>query len=369
MSRNVLLASSSQTIFVLDIPTSIEDGQGAGRLCSAAAPKLPYLTPEPKGRTREALLAKLPADELAYHRDIQHGIEMAFANVCDLSQWCLPRIVSNLTELSVLVPATESVEIDHNIPVVLSTGLNHFKVAADIQNVLVSSNNEQSLVFLNDKTTLLIPPSCHFIWSSISHAYLIMESYEALTRQHLKFDLILMDPPWANRSVRNSRSYSTIDYRSSDVFLEALKIVKHCHASHAYTAIWITNKHTIRKHVLKSMQDLRFTLVEEWVWVKVTTKGEPVMSMDGLWRKPYELLLIFQHDIVPCTPLRRHIFAVPDLHSRKPNLRTLFDMIAIGPRRIELFARNLTSQWWCVGDEVLKYQDTNLWRIAQIVPV
>lgn len=118
------------------------------------------------------------------------------------------------------------------------------------------------------------------------------------------------------------------------------------------------------------------TLIEEWAWLKVTRNGDSMCSLDGTWRKPYEILLLGCRDAVvhkvsaqPDADIsgtrRRVIAAVPDLHSRKPNLKELLERLFFGEgksyRAVELFARNLTAGWWAWGDEVLKYNDTETW--------
>ena len=106
---------------------------------------------------------------------------------------------------------------------------------------------------------------------------------------------------------------------------------------------------------------------EEWVWVKVVRKGEPICGIDSVWRKPYEILLVGQKKGDEGSKAgdvkRRVLVSVPDLHSRKPNLKTLFENL-IGTKEylgLEIFARNLTSGWWSWGNEVLKFQTQEHW--------
>jgi hypothetical protein len=78
---------------------------------------------------------------------------------------------------------------------------------------------------------------------------------------------------------------------------------------------------------------------------------------------------------------RRILVAVPDLHSRKPNLRELIERIFFSSSEtgtrgnpeqgkrcceysaMEVFARNLTAGWWACGDEVLRFNWAEWWRI------
>ena len=65
---------------------------------------------------------------------------------------------------------------------------------------------------------------------------------------------------------------------------------------------------------------------------------------------------------------RRVIVGVPDLHSRKPNLKVLFEHL-LGKRErefeaLEIFARNPTAGWWSWGNEVLKFLMEEYWTEA-----
>jgi N6-adenosine-specific RNA methylase IME4 len=162
-------------------------------------------------------------------------------------------------------------------------------------------------------------------------------------------------------------------------------------------AVWLTNKHAI----LPALTDppgagvgggaggvfsaWGVELVAEWVWVKVTQAGEPVFDVESAYRKPWERLLVARRrggggggrggggesgmaqtpgtepaQKTAVTP--RVIAAVPDVHSRKPNLRALFaDVLPQGFTAMEVFARNLTAGWWCWGDDVLRFQGGEWW--------
>lgn len=211
-------------------------------------------------------------------------------------------------------------------------------------------------------------------------------------------------------------------------------------------AIWITNAEKARRAAYTALSSSGFRICEEWIWIKVTAKGEPISPPSALWRKPYEILVIGRrnenqdqdqhrnqdqnqnqnfsssqstvntdmhihmhmqpdpasigpnsepdfHTLIPM-PMdgqlnitRRVIAAVPDLHSRKPNLRELFERIIFtqvdsGPTTtsssishgarslspqvrpytaLEVFARNLTAGWWACGNEVIKFNDLECW--------
>jgi N6-adenosine-specific RNA methylase IME4 len=105
-------------------------------------------------------------------------------------------------------------------------------------------------------------------------------------------------------------------------------------------------------------------LVEEWIWLKVTSAGEPISELGSMWRKPYEILLVGRRGAFPDGDVKRRVLVgVPDLHSRKPNLKSIFEQVMKKEKyeALEIFARNLTSGWWAWGNEVLKFQSDECW--------
>lgn len=135
--------------------------------------------------------------------------------------------------------------------------------------------------------------------------------------------------------------------------------------------VWVTNKAAIAD--LLTAPGGIFTrwgveLVNEWVWLKVTSAGEPILDIESAWRKPWERLLIAQKaggTILPALGARV-ILGVPDLHSRKPNLRSLFgDILPQGYIGLEVFARNLTAGWWGWGNEALNFQHQHHWTAQE----
>jgi N6-adenosine-specific RNA methylase IME4 len=143
-------------------------------------------------------------------------------------------------------------------------------------------------------------------------------------------------------------------------------------------AIWITNAAKSRRAAYTALTGAGFRVCEEWVWVKITGSGHPISDLEGVWRKPYEILVIGSRDgganvnvddvdlgvVGDGVAMRRVIAAVPDLHSRKPCLKGLFEEVFFGKSRysaLEVFARNLTAGWWAVGNEVLRFNARECW--------
>jgi N6-adenosine-specific RNA methylase IME4 len=188
------------------------------------------------------------------------------------------------------------------------------------------------------------------------------------------FDLIVLDPPWPNRSARRKKAGHR--YATASSLDEMRALLSHVPvASHlsprGVVALWITNSTSVLDFVNHPSGGLLASwgldLVAEWTWIKVTSTGEPIVDVDSTWRKPWERLLIARRIGAPPLPALvpdLAIVAVPDVHSRKPNLRGLFEeSLGRGFVGLEVFARNLTAGWWCWGDEVLLFQGNSHWHI------
>ena len=189
-----------------------------------------------------------------------------------------------------------------------------------------------------------------------------------------KFDLMILDPPWPNRSARRK----TGSYRTARTLpelrqmLDVIPVPAHL-AEGSLVAVWVTNKPRILEFLTGSggvFASWGLELVTEWTWVKVTAAGEPIYDLDSQWRKPWEKLLIAKRLGTTVTPTLKPkvIFSVPDIHSRKPNLRGLFrEFLGDDFAGLEVFARNLTAGWWSWGDEVLLFQGAQNWG-ASLTP-
>lgn len=131
--------------------------------------------------------------------------------------------------------------------------------------------------------------------------------------------------------------------------------------------MWVTNAARFTDLLVKKVfAEWDVELVGEWVWVKVTSQGEPVVGVGAGWRRPWERLLIARRrgGEGQGKVEGKVVVGVPDLHSRKPNLRGLFEEAGLLPKgyeALEVFARNLTAGWWAWGDEVLKFQGRECW--------
>jgi len=376
MQDAVLHQDESYSTTLVDIPLSLQQGQlSTRRLKSALPPDAPYQSTEPQGSKRQTLLNSIPQDQLDYEKDVRDLLAASLVAVhagYRGDKWCHSRIALTADGsweafmTADLAPQPSQAPLP---PVILAPLVNNFRKPADLLNAVVCNPNAAPVILSVAAHNFHIPSHTVFLCSSIHQGSasfsqsvkLLLPLTISAIRPH-RFDLILMDPPWPNRSVRRGKFYSTAENEKDGPFECTVPVIRDHLSGLGIVAVWITNKAAVRLHVLTVLADLGLRLQEEWVWVKVTTKGEPVTALDGIWRKPYEILLLLQQQSSRPTIPRRVIIAVPDVHSRKPCLKNLIESYLPRPyRALEIFARNLTAGWWSWGDEVLKFQHETYW--------
>ncbi len=373
-SPPVICQSDNRDLLLIDLPRSIEYAQSSPfQLRSTPALAEPYPSTEPRGKKLAKVHETIHHDHSRQNSNIQQAVASALVKVTSHLEsaslsWCYARL-SESPQASAQVQVKSQIYpgrldpfwVERKVakqldpPIVLSSTESHnvFRKMADLEDTAVCNPGFRTCIEVGG-TIYLIPPKSTFVLSSIVRA---QSFFNALTGD---FDLILMDPPWPNRSVRRSRKYSTDEHQPQSVFLSTLPILETHLKPQGMVAIWVSNKQAVEDLVLGALQSLNLHQQQEWVWVKVTSKGEPVTALNGIWRKPYEKLMIFGHATRPLS--RRIIVAVPDLHSRKPSLKTLFDhFLPNDYKALELFARSLTAGWWSLGDQVLHFQDASEW--------
>lgn len=197
------------------------------------------------------------------------------------------------------------------------------------------------------------------------------------------FDCVILDPPWPNRSVRRTHKTAGSTYSTVPTLRDTIKLLidmelEELLAMDCLVGMWITNKPAIRDLSLRDggiFDRWGLDCIEEWLWLKTTEHGEPVMSIESLWRKPYEVLLLGRKRKKPggqntsadeaISVKRRVIVGVPDMHSRKPCLKSLLEPLLSDPnsyRALEIFARHLVAGWWSWGNECIKFNSEAYWK-------
>ncbi|KAJ5370055.1 uncharacterized protein N7496_006147 [Penicillium cataractarum] len=454
-------------------------------LLSTPPLETPFPSTEPKSHAARAkVLERIPASEQRFHGEfIRPLVESALVVLRDEYQirggrWCLPRRVRDddsqhqlnasthpagkqfnsarkrrnkdisETELAAQQPSDDGFSRAMPPVILSSTAINSFESMSDLQDSIVENVSSENVTLAIRSTTYhdghmydeyTIPPYANFILCTLpisqpecsypSKISAIPNPIPAVP-QDQKFNLLLFDPPWPNRSVRRSKHYQVNDYSEMEILTQRLRDILRTHAYHtgyspienfgigpsqhdgdaqcrvSWAAIWITNAEKARRAAYDALTSAGFRIAEEWIWVKTTADGQPISVVDGLWRKPYEILVIGRADqnrdtmdlsfastnegnslhgddllgIDPAGIKRRVIAAVPDLHSRKPNLKEVFERVFFMEGRrngssgsdgsdasvqsysaMEVFARNLSAGWWACGNEVLKFNARECW--------
>lgn len=376
---HILYQNPSATITLLDIPRSIEVVQGdiSGRLISTKPLEQPFPSLQPKSEKAKRNVGKASVDDLLIQRHLEFALEEIRQS--HVGDWCLPRILDGEDDVlnqETRVRKKRKADLQSSEDVNLVTNrLRNCTILQDVSPTSIFHANALSIpahiaahnFFFSTPSIFHIPPNTTFLQAEIapSRSQFILEAPD--------FNLILLDPPWPNRSARRKKSYQlSHDPESIEDLLNAVPVESKL-TDGGYVGIWITNRARFRSMVLGEEEGLfarwGVRLVEEWVWVKVTRSGDPIYGLDSVWRRPWEVLLVGRKG-GPCEDeeegvKRRVIVGVPDLHSRKPNLKALFDQLLgkdVGKyEALEVFARNLTEGWWAWGNEALKFQSEEYW--------
>ncbi|NXT74420.1 METL4 protein, partial [Zapornia atra] len=228
-----------------------------------------------------------------------------------------------------------------------------------------SSNSAKIVVLMGQK--YLVPPKSSFLLSDVS-------CLQPLLDYKKKYDVIVIDPPWENKSVKRSNRYSYLSsWQIKQIPVPALA------APNCLVVTWVTNR---QKH-LRFVKDELYShwsvkTLAEWHWVKITRTGEFVFPLDSLHKKPYEVLVLGRvqrgkkealrkcEDVLPI-PEHKLIVSIPcRLHSHKPPLTAvLAEFVKPDVECLELFARNLQPGWTSWGNEVLKFQHIDYFTLLQ----
>lgn len=438
---SIIYQNSQQSVFLIDIPSSIEIAQTAfpnssSSVCDAEniesaiqnhhhrqifslkPLEYPYSSaPEPKSEAARArLLSRIPESEISFHESIssivRNGIDEIRQKLGE-TKWCGPRRVSSgaidgriMNEQDAIseparkkrksdLSAEYACKLEIEPPLILSPScVNDFTGLADLHGIQIKNPSPLEAATLQVKETTTgtttrytIPPASYFIIGNLSAS----QSYSEFNASPIpglppteKFNMILFDPPWPNRSVRRSSQYLTHGYLEMDSLVAIMQqiILSHLNFGDENTmvGIWTTNNAKSRQAAYDAFANTGLEIGEIWIWIKTTENGELVSPLDGLWRKPYEVLFLGRPkkniEKAHKEPIKRVIAAVPDEHSRKPNLKEILELLFFRDQgnearytpmnikqytALEVFARNLTAGWCACGNDVLKFNADQWW--------
>ncbi|KAI1179351.1 MT-A70-domain-containing protein [Nemania sp. FL0916] len=344
MESSVLFENSDGTIVVVDIPRSIEEAQVlpgraiTRRIISEQPRETPWQIPESKKDVASHASPSVAVAELMALEAVKTALEEARGSYD--GPWCLPRVTRKQPGESGPIPA----------------GVQSHSRKHKSSSPTLGDDKEVA------PTSPIIPDqSCYLLGT-------VESKREEFLRRAPKFDLVVLDPPWPSRSVkRKSDRYATAyGVEEARELLAQIPIAAHLNRD-GLVAIWVTNKAAVADLLTEPrgiFEQWGLEFIGEWTWLKITSAGEPVLDIESAWRKPWERLLIARrrgsHILLPTS--RKVILGVPDIHSRKPNLRSFFsEFLPKNYVGLEIFARNLTAGWWSWGNEVLFFQQEHHW--------
>lgn len=392
MPSCILYQNEAKTAILLDIPKSIELAQGTSlepclrRLISCKPLDKPFPSLEPKSAKAKAKFGETPIRSLLLERHIQLSLEEVKRH--NNGPWYLPRILipgdeespskkRKLGNPETILNPVES--LDAASPKTVTS--QDATIGLSVSEIPEFYQNGSSKTMVLTQSPIYVPPTSTFVNRFITGAepFILPDGNRFPDKN---FNLILLDPPWPNRSVQRKANYSISSSTSTIESLLSSIPIQSLLALEGILGLWITNKPAFHNLILDPggiFEQWRVELIEEWVWVKITKDGEPMCDLNGSWRKPYEILLVARKicdygekkgssksDEEETGIKRRVIFAVPDIHSRKPNLKDLFENSGLLPdsgeyEALEIFARNLTAGWWAWGNEVVEFQKQEYW--------
>jgi len=122
-------------------------------------------------------------------------------------------------------------------------------------------------VVLEQSQAYYIPAHSSFALDTFPSASSVLTEYTLKTS---RFDLIVMDPPWNNKSVSRLKRKRHLSYHTVTNALTHLPPVGNWLAEGGIVAIWCTNN----MKVINQIRDILFKrwrveLIAEWIWLKV----------------------------------------------------------------------------------------------------
>ena len=192
-------------------------------------------------------------------------------------------------------------------------------------------------------------PKCEFIISEFTPFCTMMSASTC------RYDLVVIDPPWPNKSVRRGGKYGELD-------VDRLLRVPMAGMACGYVCMWVTNKKKYHLCVEDLFKSWGIEIVSEVVWLKLTNANRPVFDILDRHRKPYEVCIVGRcdgADVTKVLPRNIVVLSKPSKsHSRKPDIDFVFaDVLARDAKKLELFARCAREGWTSWGNETLKFND------------
>lgn len=213
-----------------------------------------------------------------------------------------------------------------------------------------------------DVTTITVGNDIYYIMPNSSFIWGDLETIERiLLKLEVKFDVVLMDPPWENKSVKRMKKYPMLSNERLSRFP-----VTSLTNNGGLILVWTTNNSDQNDFVRNTLfPKWGVTHLTDWHWVKVTTYGDFAVPLDSPNKCIHENLIIGRYNTEQASDeihIQRKVFvSVPSLvHSHKPPLTEILKpYLKTDAKCLELFARYLIPGWTSCGNEVLMLQHSN----------
>ncbi|CAD5114843.1 DgyrCDS3879 [Dimorphilus gyrociliatus] len=231
----------------------------------------------------------------------------------------------------------------------LSTDLTKRLSELSLPNKLIQDRPNDNNELILEEQTFFIPRGSKYVLGDVLDGFDIKE----------KYNLIVMDPPWSNKSAKRLKCYNQL---TSDAILNI--DIESMSEDNCFLIVWTTERwHSWVIDELLPKNGFKHSA--SWLWLKVTNAGKPVRPLNDIQNKAYEWLVIGRRGfeeikIDDCNV----ICSVPcALHSSKPPIYQLFtDYIETELNTLEVFARNLNMNCTSWGNQVLNFQHELLYK-------
>lgn len=248
----------------------------------------------------------------------------------------------------------------------------HLSTSPLFNHMIANEHNVEVFGICAD-TEFLLPKRSRVLISDFTHIRQLIPS-----DKRNGYNIVLIDPPWENKSVHRQALYPTLPNR----YLLSLPLPKLVHTDGALVALWVTNREKLRSFVENELFPAwGISKILTWYWLKIKTNGEMISELDLRHHKPYECLFLgyippqtirtdtgrdssqaslCEEILAPKVPPDKQVLiSIPGDHSRKPPLGLLLSRYSPGHapvKGLELFARDLSPDWTSWGNEPLNFQ-------------
>lgn len=200
-----------------------------------------------------------------------------------------------------------------------------------ISEAFGANNSQQSITAQINGETFLFPKNCKFFCKDVSviQKHLIVNQTQSINKSEMqcmiKYDLILLDPPWWNKYIRRKNAKCDTAYKM--MYNEDLRNipVEDLLNENGIVVVWCTNS---QQHMKALIEDIfpkwNVKYLGKWFWVKVTKNGDPICNFsEPPGKQPFEQIVFGCRlkERLNEFPDGKLVVSVPSaLHSHKPPL-------------------------------------------------